>query len=106
MMTSSEDRHGIRLIGYPSSFTTSQEWRNCTMFFAAFNTLTVTMSTSPRSSSYSPLLAIKQLPNLQETIVSSKLASLQDNIGHNPIQSCHGNLCKTCQIFDMDTTIT
>eukprot|EP00061_Rhincodon_typus_P013871 g40506.t1 len=31
---------------------------------------------------------------------------LQDNINHNTIKHCHGNFCKTCQIIDMDTTIT
>eukprot|EP00061_Rhincodon_typus_P007608 g29459.t1 len=29
-----------------------------------------------------------------------------DNIDHSTIQPCHGNLCKACQIFDMDTIIT
>eukprot|EP00061_Rhincodon_typus_P014201 g41085.t1 len=53
-----------------------------------------------------PLLAFKQPPNLKQIIVRSKLSSLQDNIDHNTIQPCHGNLCKTCQRFDMDTTIT
>eukprot|EP00061_Rhincodon_typus_P003389 g19965.t1 len=53
-----------------------------------------------------PLLAFKQPPNLKQTIVCSKLPSLQDNINHNTVQPCHGNLCKTCQITDMDTTIT
>eukprot|EP00061_Rhincodon_typus_P004078 g21688.t1 len=32
--------------------------------------------------------------------------SVQDNIGHNTTKPCHGNLCKTCQIIDMDITIT
>eukprot|EP00061_Rhincodon_typus_P010788 g35336.t1 len=50
----------------------------------------------------SPLLAFKQSPNLKQTIVCSKLPAFSD---HNTIQPCHGNLCKTCQIFDMDTTI-
>eukprot|EP00061_Rhincodon_typus_P008629 g31406.t1 len=53
-----------------------------------------------------PLLAFKQLPNLKQTIVCSKLSGLQDNINHNSTQPCHGNLCKTRQIIDMDTTIT
>eukprot|EP00061_Rhincodon_typus_P009981 g33896.t1 len=53
-----------------------------------------------------PLLAFKQSSNLKQTIVRSKLPSLQDNIDHNTIQPCHGNLCKTCQISDMDTIIT
>eukprot|EP00061_Rhincodon_typus_P003418 g20036.t1 len=52
------------------------------------------------------LLAFKQPPNLKQTIVSSKLPSLQHNIDHNTIRPCHGNLCKTCQIINMDTTIT
>eukprot|EP00061_Rhincodon_typus_P006775 g27766.t1 len=53
-----------------------------------------------------PLLAFKQLPNFKQTIVCSKLPSLQDSIDHNTIQPCHGNLCKTYQIINMDTTIT
>eukprot|EP00061_Rhincodon_typus_P018901 g48274.t1 len=53
-----------------------------------------------------PLFAFKQPRNLKQTIVRSKLPSLQGNINHNTIQHCHGNLCKTCQINDMDTTIT
>eukprot|EP00061_Rhincodon_typus_P003994 g21500.t1 len=53
-----------------------------------------------------PLLVFKQPSNLKPTIVCSKLPSLQDNFDHNTTQPCRGNLCKTCQIFDMDTTIT
>eukprot|EP00061_Rhincodon_typus_P007757 g29765.t1 len=53
-----------------------------------------------------PFLTFKQRPNLIQTIVRSKLPSLQDNIDHNTIQHCFGNLYKTCQIIDMDTTIT
>eukprot|EP00061_Rhincodon_typus_P003476 g20186.t1 len=53
-----------------------------------------------------PLLAFKQPPNLKQAIVCRKLPSLQDNIDHNTTQPCHGNLCKTCQIIDMNTTIT
>eukprot|EP00061_Rhincodon_typus_P011910 g37280.t1 len=53
-----------------------------------------------------PLLAFKQLPNLKQIIVRSQLPSLQDNVDHNTIKPCHSNLCKTCQIIDMDTTIT
>ncbi|XP_060688225.1 uncharacterized protein LOC132820238 [Hemiscyllium ocellatum] len=49
-----------------------------------------------------PLLAFKQLPNLNQIIVRSKLPSSQDN----SIQPCHGGRCKTCQIVDIDTTIT
>eukprot|EP00061_Rhincodon_typus_P006480 g27166.t1 len=45
-------------------------------------------------------------PNLKQTIVRSKLPSLQDNIDHNTTQPFHGNLCKTCQIIDMNATIT
>eukprot|EP00061_Rhincodon_typus_P009398 g32877.t1 len=38
--------------------------------------------------------------------LKSKLPSLQDNINYNTTQPCHGNVCKTCQIISMDTTIT
>eukprot|EP00061_Rhincodon_typus_P009793 g33569.t1 len=53
-----------------------------------------------------PLFAFKQPPNLNQTIVCSKLPSLQDNIDHETTQPCHGNLCMTYQIIDMDTTMT
>eukprot|EP00061_Rhincodon_typus_P011952 g37336.t1 len=53
-----------------------------------------------------PLPAFKQPPNLKQTIVRSKLPSLQDDIDHNTMQPRQDNLCKTCQIIDMDTTIT
>eukprot|EP00061_Rhincodon_typus_P014490 g41531.t1 len=53
-----------------------------------------------------PLLTFKQPLNLKQTIVHSKLPSLQDNIDYSNIQPCHGNLCKIWQIIDMDTTIT
>eukprot|EP00061_Rhincodon_typus_P002785 g18458.t1 len=53
-----------------------------------------------------PLLAFKQLPNLKQTIVRSKLPSLQYNIDNNTIQPCYGNLYKTRQNFNMDATIT
>eukprot|EP00061_Rhincodon_typus_P003687 g20720.t1 len=53
-----------------------------------------------------PLLAFKQPPNLKKTIVRNKLPSLQDNIDHDITQLCHGNICKTCQITNTDTTIT
>eukprot|EP00061_Rhincodon_typus_P014108 g40929.t1 len=53
-----------------------------------------------------PLLTFKQPPNIKQAIVCSKLPSLQGNIDHNTIQPCHGNLCKTHQIIDMDITIT
>eukprot|EP00061_Rhincodon_typus_P005784 g25719.t1 len=53
-----------------------------------------------------PLLTFKQPPNLKQTIVRSKLPSLQDNIDHNTTQPCRGNVCKTCQIIDMVTTFT
>eukprot|EP00061_Rhincodon_typus_P007062 g28352.t1 len=49
-----------------------------------------------------PLLAFKQPPNLKQTIVRSNLPSLQNDIGHNTTQPCHGNLCNTRQIIDMD----
>eukprot|EP00061_Rhincodon_typus_P008207 g30618.t1 len=53
-----------------------------------------------------PLLAFKQPPNLKQTIVHNKLPSHQNNIDRNTTQPCHDSLCKTCQIIDMDTTIT
>jgi len=53
-----------------------------------------------------PLLVFKQLPNLKQTIVRSKLPSLQENSDHDAIQPCHGNLCKMCRIIDKETTIT
>eukprot|EP00061_Rhincodon_typus_P013799 g40394.t1 len=43
---------------------------------------------------------------LRHTFVYSKLPRLQDNIDHNATKPCHGNLCKICQIIDIDTTIT
>eukprot|EP00061_Rhincodon_typus_P011565 g36676.t1 len=52
-----------------------------------------------------PLLTFKQQPNHKQTIICSKIPSLQDNISHNMPQT-HGNSCKTCQIIDMETTIT
>eukprot|EP00061_Rhincodon_typus_P006403 g27014.t1 len=51
------------------------------------------------------LLAFEQPPNFKQTIVRSKQSSLPENIDHNTTQPCHGNLCKTCQIIDMDATI-
>eukprot|EP00061_Rhincodon_typus_P011114 g35898.t1 len=51
-------------------------------------------------------LTFKQPPNLKQTIVRSELPSLQDNIDRNTTQPCHGNRCKTCQIINMDTTVT
>eukprot|EP00061_Rhincodon_typus_P002515 g17757.t1 len=53
-----------------------------------------------------PLLTFKQPPNLKLTIVHSKPPSLQNNSDHDTTQPCHGNRCKTCQIINMDTTIT
>eukprot|EP00061_Rhincodon_typus_P002962 g18934.t1 len=53
-----------------------------------------------------PLLIFKQPPNLKQTIICSKLPSLQDNIDHDTTQPCHGNFCTSCQIIDMGTTIT
>eukprot|EP00061_Rhincodon_typus_P010453 g34759.t1 len=53
-----------------------------------------------------PLLTFKQPPNLKQTIVCSKLPSLQENIDHNTTQLCHSDLCKACQIIDVDATIT
>eukprot|EP00061_Rhincodon_typus_P015603 g43373.t1 len=54
----------------------------------------------------SPLLTFKQLPSLKQTIVRSKLPSLQDSIYHNTTQPCHGKLCKSHQIINLNTTIT
>eukprot|EP00061_Rhincodon_typus_P006668 g27555.t1 len=51
-----------------------------------------------------PLLTFKQPPNLKQTIVRSKLPAFRTTSNttlYNPV-----NLCKTCQIIDMDTTIT
>eukprot|EP00061_Rhincodon_typus_P008158 g30530.t1 len=84
---------------------TSREQRNYAMFFVAFNIINdnehfTKIFPTP------PFLALKQPSNLKQTIVRSKLPSLQDNIDHNTIQPCHDNLCKTCQFFNMDTTIT
>eukprot|EP00061_Rhincodon_typus_P005578 g25265.t1 len=53
-----------------------------------------------------PLLAFKQPPNLKQTIIRNKRSSVQDNVDYNITQPCHGNLCKTCQIINIDTTIT
>eukprot|EP00061_Rhincodon_typus_P004318 g22286.t1 len=53
-----------------------------------------------------PLRAFKQPPNLKQTIVCRKRHSLQENSNHNTIQPCHASLCKTRQIFKMNTTIT
>eukprot|EP00061_Rhincodon_typus_P009124 g32366.t1 len=52
------------------------------------------------------LLTFKQPLNLNQTIVCSKRPSLQDNIDHSTMQPCHGYFYKTCQIVNMDTTIT
>eukprot|EP00061_Rhincodon_typus_P008734 g31604.t1 len=53
-----------------------------------------------------PLLTFKQPPNPKQTIAHSKLPSLQNNSDHKTTQPCHGNLCKTCQVIEMDTIIT
>eukprot|EP00061_Rhincodon_typus_P011191 g36030.t1 len=53
-----------------------------------------------------PLLTFKQPSHLKQTIARITLPSLQDNIDHNTIQPYHGNLYKTCQIVNMDATIT
>eukprot|EP00061_Rhincodon_typus_P018385 g47537.t1 len=53
-----------------------------------------------------PILSFKQLPNLKQPNVCSKLLNHQDSIDHNITQSCHDNLCKTCQIVNINTTIT
>ncbi|XP_078057016.1 uncharacterized protein LOC144481742 [Mustelus asterias] len=53
-----------------------------------------------------PLLAFKQPHNLKQTIVHSKLPSLQENSDHDTTQPCHSNLCKTCRIIDTDAIIS
>ena len=53
-----------------------------------------------------PLLAFKQPHNLKQTIVRSKLPSLQENSDHDTTQPCHINLCKTCRIIDMYAIIS
>ncbi|XP_078072210.1 protein NOXP20-like isoform X1 [Mustelus asterias] len=53
-----------------------------------------------------PLLAFKQPRNLKQTIVRSKLPSLQENSDHDTTQPCHSNLCKTCRIIDTDAIIS
>ncbi|XP_067831053.1 cytochrome P450 2C31-like isoform X3 [Heptranchias perlo] len=74
------------------------------MFSAAFNISSMTTNTSLRPSPH--LHYFKQPPNLKQTIICSKLPSFQENSIHDITQPCHGNLCKTCQIIDTDTTIT
>eukprot|EP00061_Rhincodon_typus_P005106 g24200.t1 len=76
------------------------------MFFTAFQTFIDVDEHLTKIQPTPPLLTLKQPPNLKQTIFRSKLPSLQDNIDHNTIQPCHDSLCKTCQISDMDTTIT
>eukprot|EP00061_Rhincodon_typus_P010579 g34970.t1 len=78
-----------------------QEGGNHAMFFAAFSMSAMTANILPRPSPH-----LKQQPNLKKTIVRSKLPSLQENSNYDNKQPCYGNLCKTCQIIDMDTTIT
>eukprot|EP00061_Rhincodon_typus_P012719 g38626.t1 len=46
------------------------------------------------------ILAVKQVWLDWQTI------QLQENRDYNTAQLCHGNLCKACQINDMDSTIT
>ncbi|XP_078084813.1 uncharacterized protein LOC144503794 [Mustelus asterias] len=53
-----------------------------------------------------PLLAFKQPRNLKQTIVHSKLPSLQENSDHDTTQPCHSNLCKTCRIINTDAIIS
>eukprot|EP00061_Rhincodon_typus_P015534 g43259.t1 len=88
---------------YPSLFSTSLERRNYVTFFAAFNV--IDDKHLAKIISTPPILAFKQPPKLKQTILCSKLHSLQD-IDHNTTQLCHGNLYKTCQIVNVDTTIT
>eukprot|EP00061_Rhincodon_typus_P004631 g23054.t1 len=53
-----------------------------------------------------PVLTFKTPPNLKQTIVHSKKTSLWDSINNNTTQPYLGNLCKTCQIINLDTNIT
>ncbi|XP_078071455.1 uncharacterized protein LOC144495260 [Mustelus asterias] len=53
-----------------------------------------------------PIPAFKQPHNLKQTIVRSKLPSLQENSDHGTTQPCHSNLCKTCRIIDTDAIIS
>eukprot|EP00061_Rhincodon_typus_P005359 g24770.t1 len=76
------------------------------MFFTAFNTVIDNEEHLAKIIPTPLLFALKQPSNLTQTIICRKLPSLQDNIEHNTIQPCHGNLCKTCQIINMDTTTT
>eukprot|EP00061_Rhincodon_typus_P013623 g40121.t1 len=52
-----------------------------------------------------PIYTFKQLFNPKQTIIPSKLPSLQENSGHDTTQPCQSNLHKTCQIINMDTNI-
>ena len=52
------------------------------------------------------LLAFKQLHNLKQTIVRSKLPSLQEYSDHDTTQPCHSNLCKMCRIILTDAIIS
>eukprot|EP00061_Rhincodon_typus_P003915 g21289.t1 len=89
VMTSIEGRHGICLIWYPSSSSTSLEVHHVLRSFQHI------------------INDDEQLTNIfPMSLLRIKLPMLQDNTDHNTIQPCHDNLCKTCQIIDMDTTIT
>ena len=50
--TSSEDKHGTRRTEYPSSSSTSPEWRNYDIFSGAFNMSSMKTNISPRPSAY------------------------------------------------------
>eukprot|EP00061_Rhincodon_typus_P002919 g18817.t1 len=106
VMTSSEDRIGIRPIGYPSSSSTFPGVEKLRHVLHSLQHIIDDDEHLTKIFPMPPLLTFKQPPNLKLTIVCSKLPSVRNNIDHNTIQPCHGNLWRTCQIFDMDTTIT
>eukprot|EP00061_Rhincodon_typus_P009106 g32325.t1 len=104
-MPSSEDRHRIQLIMYP----TFQYFREAEKLHHVLRSLQHVIDDDDHLAKIIPtnsLVTFKQTPNLKQTIVCSKLPSLQDNMDHNTRQPCHGNLCNTCQIIDINITIT
>eukprot|EP00061_Rhincodon_typus_P005733 g25605.t1 len=90
VMTSSEDRQGICLIiqHFPRAEKLQDVLCSLQHIIDGDEHLAMIFPTSP-------LLTFKQPPNLKQIIVRGKLPSLQDNIDHNTVQPCHGNLCKT-----------
>ncbi|XP_078061688.1 uncharacterized protein LOC144487466 [Mustelus asterias] len=101
--TSSEDKHGTRWTEYPSSSSTSPERRSYDISSGAFNMSLMKTNISPRPSPHPHFLPSN---NLKQTIVRSKLPSLQENSDHDTTQPCHSNLCKTCRIIETDAIIS